>query len=175
MNTTSIYRLTCKIFALGCLLLFTFGCRGIQYTFKGGTIPGETFSIENFENVAPLGNPNLGIWVQDLLRDRLLRETNLKYVPENGDANFTGVIAGYKITPVLGTGESATADLNRLTITLKVTYSNGVNDKNDFEKSFSDFDDFLSTEDISSKEEELVETIGNKLVNQIFNQVLIDW
>ena len=150
------------------------GCAGIEYTMKGGKVPGTTFSIENFENAAPLGNPNLNIMVQDVLRERLLRETGLKYKPSDGDAHFTGTITNYTITPVLGTGES-TANLNRLTISLAVTYSNKVDDKNDFSRTFTDFDDFESSEDISAKEEELIKTIGDKLVTQIFNEVLVDW
>lgn len=156
------------------LTFLNISCTGFKYTLKGGTIPGKTFSIENFENRAPLGDPALNIWVQELLRDRLLKETNLKYLPEDGDANFTGTITGYTISPVVGTGQ-ATADLNRLTITLNVSYENTVNDKNNFKKSFTDFSDFESSQDISAVEEELIETIGNKLVDQIFNQVLIDW
>ena len=149
-------------------------CLGIGYTLKGGTIPGTTFSIENFENNALLGNPNLNIMVQDLLRDRLLKETNLKSVSVDGDANFTGTITNYTITPVVGTGE-ATVSLNRVTISLMVSYTNSINGKNDFTQTFTDFDDFDSSLDIASEEEELIKTIGDKLVNQIFNQVLIDW
>ena len=85
MNITSTCNvnrsLTYCFFTILSLVLFSTSCR-VQYTLKGGTIPGKTFSIDNFENIAPLGNPSLSIWVQDLLRDRLLKETNLKYVPE---------------------------------------------------------------------------------------------
>jgi hypothetical protein len=150
------------------------GCTGARYTLKGGKIPGISFSIENFENIAPLGNPNLNIVVQDLLRARLLRETSLKYIPSDGDAHFTGTITNYTITPVLGTG-SETVNLNRLTITLKVSYANKIDNKNDFEKTFSDFDDFNSSDDINAMEEVLIKKIGDKLVNQVFNQVLVDW
>ena len=171
MSTTSI----CKpILSFLASIIFMMGCAGIEYTMKGGKVPGTTFSIENFENAAPLGNPNLNIMVQDVLRERLLRETGLKYKPSDGDAHFTGTITNYTITPVLGTGES-TANLNRLTISLAVTYSNKVDDKNDFSRTFTDFDDFESSEDISAKEEELIKTIGDKLVTQIFNEVLVDW
>jgi len=159
---------------LACIIYISYSCTGFQYTLKGGQIPGKTFSIENFENVAPLGSPAISIWVQDLLRNRLLKETSLKYKPEEGDANFTGTIVSYSISPVLGTG-STTVDLNRLTIGLKVSYSNGVNDKNDFTKTFTNYDDFKSSEDISVKEEELIKSIGNKLVSEIFNEVLVDW
>ncbi len=175
MNTTLIYKMknTFKILSL-LLVLFLTACTGAKYTLQGGKIPGTSFSIENFENNAPLGNPNLNIVVQDLLRERLVRETSLKYVPSDGDAEFTGVVTNYTITPVLGTG-AETVSLNRLTITLKVTYSNKIDNKNDFEKSFSDFDDFNSSDDISAKEEELIKSIGTKLVNQVFSQVLVDW
>lgn len=157
-----------------CVLYVSNSCTGFQYTLKGGKIPGKTFSIENFENIAPLGSPTISIWVQDLLRDRLLKESSLKYKSEDGDAHFTGTITSYAITPVLGTG-GVTVDDNRLTISLKVDYSNGVNEKNDFTKTFNDYADFKSSEDISLKEEELIETIGKRLVDKIFNEVLIDW
>ena len=163
-----------KLMSFVALILILSSCTGARYTMNGGKIPGASFTIENFENIAPLGNPNLSITVQDLLRARLLRETQLRATPIDGDANFTGTITGYTITPVLGTG-AETVSLNRLTITLKVSYSNKIDAKNDFEKSFSDFSDFNSSDDINSQEEELIKTIGTKLVNQVFNQVLVDW
>lgn len=159
---------------ISCVLFISTSCTGFQYTLKGGKIPGSTFSIENFENIAPLGSPSISIWVQDLLRDRLLKETSLKYKSEDGDANFVGTIVSYRISPELGTGDNI-VDLNRLTISLKVVYSNGVDEKNDFTKTFTAYDQFKSDEDISLKEEELIETIGEDLVSQIFNEVLIDW
>ena len=161
---------------LGAIILLASiqSCIGFGYTLKGGTIPGKSFSIENFDNVAPLGNPALSITVQDLLRDRLLKETSLTSVSSDGDANFVGTVVNYTITPVVGTG-ATTVSLNRLTISLKVTYTNSVNDKNDFTKTISNFDDFDSSMDIASEEEALIKTIGEKLVTQIFNEVLIDW
>ncbi len=155
-------------------LIFLHSCIGFGYTLEGGTIPAKSFSIENFDNIAPLGNPALSISVQDLLRDRLLKETSLKSVSSDGDVNFIGTVVNYTITPVVGTG-SSTVSLNRLTISLQITYSNKVDDKNDFVKTFTDFDDFDSSSDITSEEDELIQSIGAKLVNQIFNQVLIDW
>lgn len=163
-----------KIIPLAVLVFSLAACTGARYTMKGGKVPGTSFSIENFENIAPLGNPNLSIAIQDLLRARVLRETSLKYVPSEGDAHFIGTITNYTITPVLGTG-AETVSLNRLSITLKVSYLNKVDDKNDFDKSFTDFDDFNSSEDINTMEEELIKKIGAKLVDQVFNQVLVDW
>jgi hypothetical protein len=162
------------LFFAGVICLIS-SCDVFKYSMEGGEIPGETFSIENFENTAPLGNPAVSIWVQDLLRNRLLKETKLKYKPEDGDAHFTGTISSYSITPVVGTTAGATVDLNRLTISLKVSYTNGVDEKNDFSKTFTDYYEYDSSEDISTKEQELIELIGEKLIAQVFNDVLVDW
>jgi len=157
------------------IMFLTGSCTTFNYSMEGGNIPGKTFSIENFENIAPLGSPAVSIWIQDLLRDRLLKETNLKYEPEDGDAHFTGTVSSYSITPVVGTTVGETVDLNRLTISLKVSYSNGVDEKNDFSKTFTDYYEYDSSEDIASKEQELIELIGEKLIAQVFNDVLVNW
>jgi hypothetical protein len=62
-----------------------------------------------------------------------------------------------------------------LTISIKVKYTNSVDENNNFEKTFSDYADFESSQDFNSIENELVEEILKKLIDQIFNQVLNDW
>lgn len=152
-----------------------FSCAGLpSYSFRGGEIPGETFSIESFTNSASLINPNLAIVMQDAMQERFTNESNLKYTDETGDAQFKGIITNYRITPVQGTGNETVA-LNRLTITVKITYSNSADDSQNFDRSFTSFDDFESTVDFASIEDELMETISRKLVDLVYNQVLVDW
>lgn len=150
-------------------------CAGVpKYSFSGGDIPGESFSINNFPNNAQIVNPNLSIELQESFRKKFTSESNLKFVEANGDAHFEGEITGYSISPVQATGDQIAA-LSRLTIRLHVKYSNSTNPANDFDKTFSDYADFESSEDFNSIEDELVEEILKKLIDQIFNQVLIDW
>ncbi len=156
--------------ALACI---AFGCK-VSYSFRGGEIPGQTFSIESFTNTATLVNPNLAIVMQDELQERFTNESNLKYTDGFGEAHFKGVITKYAITPVQGTGTETVA-LNRLTISVKITYSNSKNDSQDFDKIFSSFDDFESTQDFSSIEDELMKTISEKLVALIYNETLMEW
>ncbi len=156
--------------ALACI---AFGCK-VSYSFRGGEIPGQTFSIESFTNTATLVNPNLAIVMQDELQERFTNESNLKYTDGFGEAHFKGVITKYTITPVQGTGNETVA-LNRLTISVKITYSNSENDSQDFDKTFSSFDDFESTQDFSSIEDELMKTISEKLVALIYNETLMEW
>lgn len=152
-----------------------FGCAGLpSYSFRGGEIPGKSFSIESFSNAATLVNPNLAIVMQDALQERFTNESNLKYTDESGDANFKGMITNYRISPVQGTGTETVA-LNRLTITVKITYTNIVDGAQDFDKAFTSFDDFESTVDFASVEDELMESISKKLVDLVYNQVLVDW
>lgn len=155
--------------------LLLYNCAGLpEYSFRGGNIPGETFSIESFANVASLINPNLAIVMQNKLQEKFTNESNLKYIVESGDANFKGVITKYSISPVQGTGDE-TASLSRLEIWVKVTYTNSLNNSQDFEKTFKSFEDFESTKDFSSEEDELMKIISEKLVVLIYGDTSTEW
>lgn len=146
----------------------------VSYSFRGGEIPGETFSVESFTNAASIVNPDLVIILQDELQQRFTNESNLKYSDTQGDAHFEGMITNYSITPVQGTGGELVA-LNRLTISFKVTYTNRANSEQDFDKTFTNYEDFESIVDFSSVEQELIEKISQNLVDLVYNQVLVDW
>jgi len=152
------------------------GCK-VSYSFRGGEIPGKTFSVGTLTNSASLVNPNLAIVMQDKLQEKFTNESNLKYTDGNGDANFSGRITSYKVSPVQGTGATTVA-LNRLTIAVEFLYTNP-DDKTVPEEGkvikVSSYDDFESTEDFSSIEDELMESISEKLVALVYNQVLVDW
>ena len=149
------------------------GCK-VSYSFRGGEIPGQTFSIESITNTASLVNPNLAIVLQDALQEKFTNESNLKYTNGIGDAQFTGVITRYTITPEQGTGSDIVA-LNRLTISIKITYTNSENGDQDFNKTFESYDNFKATEDSSSIEDELMESISKKLVDLVYNETLMEW
>jgi len=121
-----------------------------------------------------LVNPNLAIVLQDALQEKFTNESNLKYTNGIGDAQFTGVITRYTITPEQGTGSDIVA-LNRLTISIKITYTNSENGDQDFNKTFESYDNFKATEDFSSIEDELMESISKKLVDLVYNETLMEW
>lgn len=153
------------------------GCFTIGYSFRGGMIPGETFNIESFTNQASIINPNLAIVFQDALQERFTNESNLKYTDKEQKENhvkFSGTIKKYNISPVQGTGNETVA-LNRLTISVNVLYNNSREPSLNFEKDFTSFDDFESSQDFSSVEEELMKTISEKLVALVYNQTIVDW
>jgi hypothetical protein len=100
-------------------------------------------------------------------------QTTLDLVESGGDLAFEGEIIDYKTSPVAITGQ--TASMNRLTVTVKVRFSNRIDDTKDFEQSFSRYEDYPSDQELTSVQESLTATIIEQLVEDIFNKALVNW
>ena len=100
----------------------------ISYKFNGASID---YTKVNGED-RPLRPRSL----QEDLKDIYIRQTRLQLVPSNGDLELEGEITGYDFAP-MAVKEDAIASQTRLTITVRVRYSNRVNSDEDFEQSFS--------------------------------------
>jgi hypothetical protein len=146
------------------------------YSFTGASIPPEakTISIQQFPNNAPLVNPVLSQLLTDALRDKFSSQTNLSQIPVNGDLAFDGSITDYRTSPVAITGDE-TAALNRLTIAVRVTYTNRFDEKQNFETTFSRFEDYESSRALSEVEDQLMGEIIEALVQDIFNRSVVNW
>jgi hypothetical protein len=95
-------------------------------------------------------------------------------VDRNGDLDIQGEIVNYKVTPVAIQGNQ-TAALNRLTITVKVVFTNKYEPDKDFEQNFSEFAEYSSEEDFNSVKANLIEIISNALSDDIFNKCVVNW
>ena len=146
------------------------------YSFSGASIPAEakTVSVAYFPNHAQLINPLLSNDISTALRDAMMNQTPLDMVDEGGDLAFEGEITDYKTTPVAITA-TQTAAMNRLTITVKVRFSNRFDDTKDFEQSFSHYEDYPSDQDLNAVQENLTPLIIEALVEDIFNRALVNW
>ena len=156
------------------LALVCHGC-GI-YSFSGASIPAEakTVSVQYFPNHAQLVNPMLSNNFTNALRDAMTNQTTLDMVESGGDLAFEGEITDYKTMPVAITS-GQTAAMNRLTITVKVRFSNHIDESKDFESTFSRYEDYPSDQDLNSVQESLTTTIIEQLVEDIFNKALVNW
>ena len=67
------------------------------------------------------------------------------------------------------------AALNRLTISVRVKFTNNIEPDQSKEQTFSAFEDFDSTSSLSAVEDGLVPEIINKLTEDIFNATLANW
>ena len=151
-------------------------CQGCGiYSFSGASIPAEakTVSVEYIPNHAQLVDPMLSDNITTALRDAMNSQTTLDLVESGGDLAFEGEIVDYKTSPVAITGQ--TAALNRLTITVKVRFTNNIDDSKDFEQTFSRYEDYPSDQDLSSVQSSLTSVIVEQLVEDIFNKALVNW
>ena len=146
------------------------------YSFSGASIPAEakTVSVAYFPNHAQLVNPMLSNDFTTTLRDAMMNQTPLDMVEDGGDLAFEGEITDYRTTPVAITA-SQTAAMNRLTITVKVRFSNRFDDSKDFEQSFSHYEDYPSDVDLNAVQDNLTGVIIEALVEDIFNKALVNW
>ena len=144
-------------------------------SLSGATIPMEakTISVGFFTNNTSLGAPSLSQRFTEKLRDMVSQQTSLALMKANGDLKFEGYISDYQVTAVAVSNDAATA--NRLTITVKVKYVNKFDVTKNFEQDFTRFADFKSTENISTKEPELVQEIFRQLTEDIFNRAFNNW
>jgi len=150
------------------------GC-GI-YSFTGASIPPEakTVSIKYFPNNASLVEPTLSQTFTDALKDKFVSQTTLVLLQKNGDLRLEGQITGYATKPIAITGDQ-TAALNRLTITVKVKFYNMFDNTKNFESTFSRYEDYPSSEDLSAVQESLIIQINEMLIDDIFNKSVVNW
>lgn len=134
----------------------------------------KTFSVYDFPNRARLVNPNLSQLFIEGLQDKLTRQTSLNLISEDGDLEFSGQIAEYDVRP-MNIQQGDLAALNRLTISVKVKYVNNKDHTQDWEKSFSGYEDFESNQSLSDVEDDLVPLIIVKLTDDIFNASVANW
>ncbi|SFC45858.1 Lipopolysaccharide-assembly [Parapedobacter composti] len=156
------------------VIVFIQAC-GVKYGFTGGSIPEgmKTYTVEFFENTAPIVYPTLSQSFTEALKDRIRNQSSLSQVSADGDAIFEGRITGYSITSAAVEAGTDRAALNRLTITVSVRYTNNIKPEDSFEQQFSRFKDFAGT--VQSQEEALIRDINEMLTEDIFNRAFANW
>lgn len=133
-----------------------------------------TVGVELFEARAPLATTLSAQVFTESLRDLLLAQTPLKLKNSQADVQYSGSLTGYDVQPV-SIQANETAALNRLTITVSVTYVNTLDTQKNLEFSVSRFSDYDSTQDLVTVEERLVREIGKQLAQDIFDRTLGNW
>lgn len=146
------------------------------YSFTGASIAPEvkTFSVQTFLNVATMVAPILSSTLTDQLVEKFTRQTSLSPVRLHGDFAFEGEITNYTSTPVAITGDEYSA-LNRLSITIRVKFTNKYDAKASFNNSFTRFADYASGQPLQSVESSLIPQIVEELVTDVFNAAASNW
>lgn len=176
LNIKSLLGRTLLILLFGGLLAVPIsGCK-VKYSFTGASISPDvkTVSIDYFQNLSSLVNPALSSTFTEALKERFITQTSLNTVRDNGDLQFSGQITGYSTSPLAIQGNELAAKI-RLTISVRVKFENIKDKTHNFDKTFTQYDDYLSSVDFPSVEAELVKSITAKLIDEIFNNSVANW
>jgi len=169
------------VIALLSLILFN-GC-GV-YSFSGASIEKDdkTVSVAIFENTAKLVVPTLSQKLTEALKTQILNGTPLSQVndPSQADLIFEGQVTDYTVQPVAitGGGNGTTPSVSqqtRLTITINVKFTSKKHENHNFDQSFSRYDDFLGTANLSSVEQTEIDKINKQLIQDVFNRAFVNW
>lgn len=165
-----------RLIPISAIVLFHSCGMSVSYSFADIDIPAEakTYSVAYFENKADLVNPTLSQTFTEAMIDKFMSETSLDLTESDGDLNFEGEITSYRTAPRAITGDDVAA-LNRLTIRVKVRFNNELQPEKSFEKTFSQYADYESSQSLSDVEDDLTEEIVEKLIEDIFNAAVVNW
>ena len=165
------------IFSVTAMMILTFWLvQGCSYSFTGASISPtvKSISVSYLPNNALLVQPTLSRKLTEAIRDKFTNQSNLALVGSNGDLNIEGEITGYITEPVAITGEQQAA-LQRLKITVNIRFTNKQDPTQDFETSFSRFQDYNSQQRLADVEESLIDIINEELAQDIFNKAVVNW
>lgn len=164
----------CVAAALALTALIVHSC-GI-YSFSGTSIQSDvkTVTINYFEYKALRVNPSLSNELTEAIKDQFRRLTRLEEVDIEGDLEISGEITGYDVKAMAVTADEVAAQ-NRLTVNVKIYFTNRKYPEDDFEKSFSAYADYDSSNTLDAMESQLCEEIIEKLVEDIFNATVANW
>lgn len=165
------------ILSLCCaLMLLLTGCT-ISYKFNGASIDyakTKSISIADFPNNAALVYPQLSADLSQGIRDLFQRQTRLTVLRKGGDMEIEGEITGYTLTPMSISADSYSSE-TKLTITIKVHFTNNQAPEESFDKTYSAYQTFDSSQMLTDVQEELCNTMIKELAENIYNDTVARW
>ena len=175
MNRRLITQIMKLPVVLAVVALLSTSCRG-GYSFTGASIPAnaKTISVATFPNYAATVNPQLSQKLTDDLRNLFSSQTSLNLVNGPADLEISGEITSYT-TRAAALSANDDVSMNRLTITIKVKFSNNCDPNANFEQSFSRYRDYNAQLNFSSVENSLMNEIVTELCEDIFNKSVVHW
>ena len=160
--------------AIAAFVALVTGC-GI-YSFTGTSIQPDvkTITIPYVEYKALRVNPSLSNDLTEALQDKFRKLTSLTQVDTDGDLELVCEITGYDVKATAVTANEVAAQ-NRLTVTVKVSFTNKKYPEDDVDKSFSAYADYDTNNSLDAVEASLCEEIIDKLCEDIFNATVAQW
>lgn len=168
-----LFALSSLLFAIALLLS---SCL-ISYKFNGASIDYATtssISVADFPNNAALVYPPLSNNLSEALRDLYARQTRLQVLRKGGNLEVEGEIIAYTLTPMSIGADSYSAE-TKLTISVRVRFTNNVAPEESFEKTYSAFQVFDASQLLTDVQDELCETMVAEITESIYNDTVARW
>ena len=149
----------------------------ISYKFNGASIDyskTKSISVAEFPNNAALVNPLLSNALSEGIREIYSRQTRLQLLPKNGDMEVEGEITDYALTPMAISADSYAAE-TKLTLTIRVRFTNNKAPEENFEKTYSAFQTFNSARLLTEVQDELCAIMITELAENIYNDTVARW
>lgn len=165
-----------KLLSLIAVLLLMPGC-AISYKFNGASIDYSTthsISIADFPNMAALVYPPLSNDLSEGIRDLFARQTRLEILRKNGDLELEGEITGYDIAQMAIAADSYASE-TKLTITVRVRFTNNKKPEDSFEKTYTAFQTFDANKLLTDVQDELCATMITEIAENIYNDTVAKW
>jgi len=152
----------------GCVPSFTLNGAPIDYNIY------HTVHVSNFPIRAALVYPPLQQTFENELLNYITRNTRLQTTDGPSDLTIEGEITQYYLTPQAVT-ENAYASRTRLTIGVRVKYTDSRAEGKDVDQTFTAYRDFDSSQMLTDVQDELCQQISEELVQLIYNATLGNW
>jgi len=150
-------------------------CGTVKFNMSGADIGNaKTCQVSYFENRADIVNPRLSAQMTDALKDKIQSSSSLRLVNSNADVIFEGEITAYSIQPQQITAAGRPAE-DRLTVSVKLKFTNMLDSEKNYDKSFSRFQQGTSGAITGAVEDKLVEDIIDELMEDIYNEAFANW
>lgn len=149
----------------------------ISYKFNGASIDYtkvKTISVADFTNNAALVYAPLAVNLTDGIKDLYQRQTRLEQIRRGGNLELEGEITGYQLTPMAVSADSYAAE-TKLTITVKVRFTNNIAPEESFEKTYSAYQTFDASQMLNDVQDQLCSTMIIEIAEQIYNDTVAKW
>jgi len=152
------------------------GC-AISYKFNGASIDYGTtrsISIADFPNMAALVYAPLSQELSEGIRDLFARQTRLEILRKGGQLELEGEIIDYSIAAMAIAADSYAAE-TKLTISVRVRFTNNIEPSESFEKTYTAFQTFDSNKLLTDVQDELCAIMITEIAESIYNDTVAKW
>ena len=149
----------------------------VQIKMNGASIDyskTKSIAIADFPNNAALVHPPLATDLTEGIRDIYTKQTRLTVNRRGGDLELEGEITGYDLTPMAVSADSYAAE-TKITLTVRVRFTNNTSPEENFEKTYSAFQTFDSSQLLNDVQDELCAIMIKEIAENIYNDTVAKW